>query len=146
MTDVLLLPTPDGGEIEYVNGLATMTDGLMNAAYLSLFGGNQEDPGQEGDVSREWCLNKGEPLAERKMRSRTQHLLRSLPLTSANLGRVKDAAEADLKWMADTKLATSISAYPTIPALNTITIAVNVVVDDKVFSFEFTEAWRARAA
>lgn len=146
MTDVLLLPTVDGGELEFVNGILTMTDGLMNAAYLSLFGGNEDDPGLAGDRSKEWWANTSEPVAERQFRSRVQHLMRTLPLTSGNLGRVKEAAEADLEWMTKTKLASSVSAFATIPALNTLKLATNIVIVDKVYSYVFTEAWRARAA
>ena len=46
--DVLLYHTPDGGEIEMVNGLVTMSGGLETMAYLCLFGGNEEDDGRPG--------------------------------------------------------------------------------------------------
>jgi phage gp46-like protein len=146
MADVLLIDSPDGAEIEFKNGVLTMTlDGLQNAARLSLFGGNEDDPGQEGDTSKQWALNCDEPVAERKLRSRTQYLLNTLPLTSSNLLRVKDAVEADLAWFVASKVASSVTATITIPALNRINIAIDIVVVDTTFSFVLSEAWRARA-
>ena len=44
--DVLLFQTIDDGNVEVINGIITMSGGLDTAAYLSLFGGNEEDDGR----------------------------------------------------------------------------------------------------
>jgi phage gp46-like protein len=142
MTDVLLRQTDDGGEISYVNGAAIMSDGLESAVYLSLFGGNIDDGGLTEDDARSWWGNAIEPLEERRYRSQTQGVLRSMPAIPANLQRVDDAVGADLAWMLDTKLATFVGSASTMPAINTVKISIRVEIDGKIFPFEFTEPWR----
>lgn len=143
MTDVALRHEPDGGEIESVAGQVVVNDGLETAVYLSLFGGNEQDSGIEGDDPKQWWGNLSEPEAARRYRSETQHLLRSLPATSSNLRRVEDAAGRDLAWMVGT-IAKSAEATATIPALNTVQIDIAIVIDDRRFEFRFTESWGAR--
>lgn len=141
MTDVRIYQTDDGGEIDYVNGQAVMSDGLESAVYLSLFGGNEQDSGLSADDSLQWWGNFTEALAERRYRSETQGLLRSIPPIPANLRRVEDAVGADLAWMLDTKLATFVGAVASMPAINTVKIDIRVQIDGTVFPFEFTEPW-----
>lgn len=145
MTDVALTNTEDGGEISYVLGLAQMADGIENFFYLCLFGGNEQDSGLDGDPNEYWA-NKDEPRAARKMRSETQYLLRSLPAVTSNLNRLHDAVLRDTEPAKQIGLAQSISARVTIPALNAVKIELAVTINDKTFSYAFTEAWRARAA
>ena len=45
--DVLLFQTVDDGEINIENGVVEMSGGLETAAYLSLYGGNEDDDGRE---------------------------------------------------------------------------------------------------
>jgi len=140
--DVHLFHTADGGEIEYFNGQAVMSDGFEAAVYLSLFGGNEDDSGGDETAHLEWWGNKSEPDETRHYRSRTQHLVQSLPAIPANLRRIEDAVLADLKWMLDTGLAASIEATVTMPAPKRIDIAVELVAsDDRTFVFERELAW-----
>jgi hypothetical protein len=144
MTDVLLTNTADGGEISYVNGQAQMSDGLDNFFYLCLFGGNEQDSGLANDPAEYWA-NKDETTPARKMRSETQFLLRSLPSVSSNLTRLRDAVLRDCQSAKDIGLAETVDARVTIPALNTVKIEIAGTINDKTFSYAFTEAWRARA-
>jgi phage gp46-like protein len=140
--DVNLFHTSDGGEIQYVNGQAVMSDGFEASVYLSLFGGNAEDSGGTETDRLEWWGNKGEPDETRHYRSRTQHLVESLPAIPANLRRIEDAVLADLKWMLDTGLAATVEASVTMPAPKRIDIEVQIVAsDDRVFVFERELAW-----
>lgn len=134
--DVQLDQTNDGGEITIANGLTTMSDGLENAVYLSLFGGNQDDSGIQGDDSKQWWGNLLENETSKQYRSQTQNLLRSLPINTANLQRIEDAAYADLAWMLES-LATALEVVAKMPALNKVQIQIAVTIDDKVFSFSF---------
>lgn len=137
--DVLLFQTDDDGEIESINGVITMSSGLATAAYLSLFGGNDDDDGSQGSTLS-WWGNLDETAPENQYRSETQHLLRALPATSANLRRIEDAASRDLSWFVDVGAAASIEVAASIPGLNRLKLLINIGGND---SIEFVENWRA---
>lgn len=141
MTDVLLRLENDGGAIEFVNGAATMSDGLETAVTLSLFGGNEDDDGSEATKLKQWWGNAGELEQSRIYRSETQALLRSLPATAANLRRIEDAVGRDLAWMTDS-VADAVQAEASIPALNSILISVSIEIDGKKFPFTFGKPWQ----
>lgn len=140
MSDVRLFNTADGGEIEYINGVATMSDGLEAAAYLSLFGGNEDDSGQRADDRKQWWGNLSETDPARRYRSATQNALQAMPATTGNLLRVQDAALSDLDWMKDA-LAAQVAVLVTMPALNTIKIDVSILVNEELLPFSFTKEW-----
>lgn len=136
-----LFHTADGGEIEIVGGLITMSDGLETAVYLSLFGGNERDSGIEGDAPLQWWGNLTEAEAARQYRSETQHLVRSLPAIPANLRRIEDAVMRDLAWM-DGEIARGIEALASIPARNRVQIDLNVeVAGGTKHTFQFAIEW-----
>ncbi len=141
MTDVLVTHTSDGGEIEYRNGQLVMTDFLETATYLSLWGGNERDSGSDGDDLLQWWGNFEETDENRKVRSRTQYLLKSLPSTSANLQLVDEAAAADLAWMAATGVATKVEATTRITAPKRIELDVTITVGDNEFRYTFPNTW-----
>lgn len=126
MTDVLLRQTNDGGDITIQGGLVLLSEGLETAAYLSLWGGNEDDPG-DGETTLAWWANLLETEPERAYRSETQYLLHSLPAIPINLRRVEQAAARDLKWMLDAALATSVSVAATIPAKDRIGLGVVII-------------------
>lgn len=127
MTDVLLRQTNDGGEIAVDNGLMLLSDGLETAAYLSLFGGNEDDAGDAASERLQWWGNLDETEATRTYRSETQHLLRSLPAVPSNLRRIEQAAARDLAWMLPAGLAKSVAVSTSIPAVNRIRLEVTIV-------------------
>jgi len=126
MTDVLLRQTNDGGDITIEGGLLLMSDGLETSAYLSLFGGNEDDPAQT-DTTLQWWGNLLEAEPARHYRSETQILLASLPAIPANLLRIEQAASRDLQWMLDTGLAQSVTVEATIPAVNRVRIGIVII-------------------
>jgi phage gp46-like protein len=134
--DVELFQSNDGGEITIVNGLTTMSDGLATSVYLSLFGGNSDDSGIQGDNAKQWWANFSEPDPSRIYRSETQNLLRSMPLIPSNLRRVEDAALRDLDWMT-TELDAGVAASASMPALNTLGLQIAVLIDSRKFDFSF---------
>lgn len=138
MTDVNLYEDLGQGEIDVVNGDCVLSlDGLETAVFLSLYGGNDDDSGIQGDDSIQWWGNAEEPDATRIYRSETQFLLKALPAVPANLRRVEDAAARDLAWMTDTGLADAVIPQATIPAVNKIQLTVSVEIDDETFRFVF---------
>jgi phage gp46-like protein len=144
-SDIHLRHTADGGEIDFLAGEAVMSDGLETFCYLSLFGGNELDSGLPSDVRLQWWGNLSEVDPARTYRSETQHLLRGLPAIPRNLTRVEDAAKNDLAALLDLKLATSVSASASIPALHRIALAITVeVAPGEHYRFTFSQSWGAR--
>lgn len=136
--DVLLYQSNDNGEIIAEGGLIQMSSGLETSAYLSLFGGQEQDDGRP-DNPLSWWGNLGE-TPERQYRSETQYLLRSIASVPANLRRIEDAVRRDLGWMLSTGVASEVTVEASMPALNTVRIAVNINGDT---TLEFVENWRA---
>ena len=126
MTDVLLRQTNDGGDITITGGLLLMSEGLETAAYLSLFGGNEDDPAGT-DTAQQWWGNLLDVEPERHYRSETQHLVRSLPALPFNLRRIEQAAARDLQWMLDTGIAQSVTVEATIPAANRVRVGLVII-------------------
>lgn len=143
MTDVLLTESDesDGGEIEYLNGLATTEDGLETAVYLSLFGGNEEDGGGQTDEPVQFWGNLIEDDESRILRSRFQNLVDGLPATTGNLARLKDAAEQDLAWLTAEGFAQSVEVTLSVPQLHRLSVTVAADVDGRRYSYTFLRNW-----
>lgn len=128
--DVKLFQTLDDGDIIVEGGIVTMGGGLETAFYLSLFGGNEDDNGLD-DSTDKWWGNLDEEDPDKQYVSETQHLLKSLPLITGNLNRVKEAVVRDLAW-AIPSVATSIDVSVTIPEQNKVQITITVDGDTTV--------------
>lgn len=136
MADLLLDLLPDGGDVTLTNGSLVLDDGLQTAVILSLFGGNEDDSGSDGDESRMWWGCFDEPTLANRYRSETQNLIRALPATPANMKRVEDAALRDLAWvLAGT--ADSVDVSVTIPSLNHFNITIAISIRDQLFKQSF---------
>lgn len=141
MRDVLLFQGPDGGEIELKGGIVTLTESPFNPIYISLFGGNLDDSGATSSNSKQWWGNFGERDEARHIRSRTQHLLISLPAISSNLKVIEEAVQADLAWMVG-PIAKSFTVSASLPARRRCRIQVDGVDrDGSAFSFDVTQPW-----
>jgi phage gp46-like protein len=140
--DVLLCQTNDDGEINVVDGVVEMSGGLETAAYLSLFGGNEDDDGRDNSPVT-WWANLDEVDPSRQYRSETQNLLQALPATTGNLRRIEDAATRDLAWFTQNNVASSVSVVASIPGLNKIKLTINIEAVGEESSFEFVENWKA---
>jgi len=140
--DVELFQTENDGDIDITNGRALMVGGLDVSVYLSLFGGNKDDDASAGNVSKSWWGNIGE-VPEKQYRSTTQNLLGTIPATSNNLLRIKDAVKADLAWMLNAKIASEINISVSIPAINTIHIDITITAQGIESEFSYTENWKA---
>jgi phage gp46-like protein len=140
VVDVKLFNEADGGNIEIVNGMVTMSAGLETSVYLSLFGGNEQDSGLQADDSKQFWGNLSETDPAKQYRSRTQYALRALPAIPANLLRLEDAVKADLAWML-VSVASKVDVVASMPALNRVGLAVAVTVSDKVYELQFLQPW-----
>lgn len=126
-----LFQTPDGGEVTIANGKLELSQGVEEAVYLSLFGGNEEDSGREDTEHLQWWGNLTEQDPNRRYRSETNHLLRSLPATTGNLRLLEDAAERDLAWMLETGVATSVEVQLRMPAPKRLDFFIDLEVDGR---------------
>lgn len=140
--DVLSYQTDDGGEINVVNGIMEMSGGLETSAYLSLFGGNEDDDGQQNSPFM-WWGSMDETDTTKQYRSETQHLLQSLAMSSANLKRVENAVRRDLDWMIEVGAASAVTAAASIPALNKLKIDIEIIADGQSISLTYLANWEA---
>ena len=140
--DVLLFQTVDDGEITVEGGIVEMSGGLETAAYLSLFGGNEDDDGLR-DNAFTWWGNIGETDPATRYRSETQNLLQSLPATTGNLRRLEEAAKRDLAWFVEKKVASLVDAIASMPGLNKIKLVIRIEANGEESTFEFVENWKA---
>lgn len=140
--DVLLFQTNDDGEITVTNGIVQMTGSFETAAYLSLFGGNEDDDGSK-DNPQTWWGNLGIVDAAEKYVSETQNLLQAIPATSANLLRIEEAVKRDLQWFLDLSIASSVTVVVSIPALNRLKVVVRIEAQGEESEFTFVENWKA---
>ena len=138
--DVLLFQTTDGGNISVVGGVVEMSGGLQTAAYLSIFGGNEDDAGGS-DKAESWWGNLDEGDTAGRCRSETQNLLKALVATPANMRKVEDAASRDLAWMVP-DVATNVTVSASMPGLNKIKLTIDI---DGDLTVEFLENWKARS-
>jgi phage gp46-like protein len=108
--DALLFETVDGGELALENGLFVSDTQFSSAVYLSLFGGNQDDPGKVGNNKTWWGNYLDSVTKNEKMVSRFQAIITGLPMTVKNIREAETAAELDLQWFKDEKIADEITA------------------------------------
>lgn len=141
--DVLLYQTADDGDVTVVQGVTQMTPSFDTMVYLSLMGGNEDDPGGD-DITKQWWGNSDVTEPAFQYRSETQYMLRSFPVTSSNLLLINQAVVRDLtRDFLDTKIANGLETTVTIPALNKVLIAGTITADGEEHSFSFVENWKA---
>lgn len=141
MTDALLLHGPDGADIQVVNGQLALSNGLYASVYLAMFGGNDEDSGDDAEERLQWWGNFTEPDAARRYRSRTQYVMRGLSATTGNLARLREAVQEDLQSLVSDGTLTSFSARVRLTAPKRASIEVEVIANGEAYPFEYETAW-----
>jgi phage gp46-like protein len=142
--DVLMTMTPDGGEVTFRNGQPAETDGPETAVLLSLFGGNDDDSGSDGDKPKQWWANHEEPDQAKHYRSETQALILGLPAVPANLKRIEDAVGRDLAWMVAGQVATFVGVVCRMPRLNWIDLEIELEANGERFPVKIGMPWGRR--
>ena len=141
--DVVLYQSDNDGDINIVGGITEMTAGFDTMIYLTLYGGNVEDPGRD-DKSKQWWGNWTEPDPARHYRGEYQNLIQGLPASSANLVLVEGAAKRDIeRAFVDTKIADSVTVSASIPKRNQIKLTIAITAEGKRSDYEFTENWES---
>lgn len=138
--DILLFDTPDGGEIEILQGRTTMERGIRTAVYLSLFGGNDDDDGGPAGLPRQWWGNLLEPDSTKHLRSEFQALLQTLSATPAHLRLLEDAARRDLAWITDYGVE-AIRVEGSMPRVNFASLEIEIDVDGQTIDLNVSMPW-----
>ena len=141
--DVLLISTEDGGDIIEENGIIQGTAGFETAAFLSLFGGNEEDDATEATKRKQYWGNLTDPdNPERWLQSRTQALITGIPATPGNLIKITEAAQLDLAWFKSEEIADTIDITATIPSRNRLQLEIIILKDQtKLADLRFEVNW-----
>ena len=79
----------------------------------------------------------------RRYRSETQNLLQAIPATTGNLRRIGAAAERDLAWMIENRVASSVTVVVTMPGVNRVKLSIAIEANGEESSFDFVENWKA---
>lgn len=103
--DVLIVESQDGGDLVLANGLIFADEQFSTAVYVSLFGGNKEDAGKVKNKDEWWGNFLSDVSESEKLRSRFQYVISGLPMSIKNIREAELAAEMDLKWFIDEKIA-----------------------------------------
>lgn len=140
--DALFFHTWDGGDVQFQAGEPVRTGGLYAAVYLSLFGGNELDSGAANDRN-EWWGNATETDPAYIYRSRTQYLLRTRPLVSANIPVIESAVKDDLAWMLTIGVADTVDAAAVITGPKRVQITVTITAAGTAEDFTFVTNWSA---
>jgi hypothetical protein len=139
--DVQLFQDTDDGNIICDGGIVQMTGGFETAIYLSMFGGNEEDHGDDATQNLQWWGNYTETDPALKYRSETQRLLNTLATNSANLRLIEAAVLRDLDWMKDS--VSDLTASIRITRPNYVEGEINYEAFGKREQFKFAANWEA---
>lgn len=139
--DVKLIIEDNVGNIIIENGMVQMDGGLQGFVLLSLFGGNIADDGSSGTDLKTWWGNRLENDNDYKYVSRTQYILRNLPVSTNNILKLNEAIKLDLQAMISQKIATEINSEVVTVGLNRIKITINIVSQGKKEEFTYYVNW-----
>ncbi len=132
--DVLLISTPDGGDIQISDGLVLADRKFSTAVYLSLFGGNKDDDGKVKN-KRTWWGNLIEGTKEsEKMVSRFQNIITGLPLSTKNIRLAEQAAVLDLEWMKNEGICDEIIITSNMQNKNIFMVSIQLLKDKALIS------------
>ena len=141
--DVLLVETPDGGDVVVEDGLIKPCKDFSTAVYLSLFGGNKADDGKVKN-NRTWWGNVLAGVREdEKIISRFQAVIIGMPFSIKNIRAAENAARLDLNWFIEKKIADEIKTSGRIKERNSFLLSVEIKKEGKtLYGEEFALLWQ----
>ncbi len=143
--DLLLIDTPDGGDLVIETGILQPDRRFDTAVYISLFGGNKEDSGKV-KTNKTWWGNTLEDNETNKIVSRFQFIITAMPLTIKNIKAAEAAAKMDLQWIIDQGIADKIEAEGRTAENNFFTLAIKILKDNTtLFENSYSDLWVGRS-
>ena len=143
--DLLLIDTPDGGDIVIEEGIFWGDQALATPVYISLFGGNKEDAGKIKNNKTWWGNTIEGTREEEKIVSRFQHIITSMPLSIKNIKAAEAAAIIDLQWIIDMGIADKIESECQTKEKNIFILVIKVLKDfNTVFENSYSALWMAK--
>lgn len=140
--DVLFVDSPDGGDLVLKDGLIECDKSFKTAVFISLFGGNIDDPAVIESSKSWWGNSIGDK--ETEVRSRFQFIISGLPLSTKNMKLAAEAIKIDLEWMIESKVCDDIQISGIIADFKTADFTVNILVNNELTdSIEFKVNWEA---
>lgn len=140
--DVLLIETPDGGDVVIEEGLIKPCKDFSSAVYLSLFGGNKDDAGTVKNRHTWWANTLKETQESEKMISRFQAVITGLPLSIKNIRKAETAAALDLEWLKSEGAADEIIAAGKTKGRNSFVLRIEIKnKGQKLYEKEFALLW-----
>ena len=140
--DVLLIETPDGGDIVLEGGLVKPCKDFSAAVYLSLFGGNKDDAGTVKNRHTWWANTLKETPENEKMISRFQAVIAGLPLSVKNIRKAETAAALDLEWLKSEGAADEIIAEGKTRGKNIFVLKIEIKNSGtSLYEKEFSLLW-----
>lgn len=142
--DVLLVETPDGGDIVVKNGCVLPCKDFSSAVYISLFGGNKADDGKVKNNRTWWGNILAGVREDEKIISRFQAVITGMPFSIKNIRAAESAARLDLEWLKNTGAADEIIVDGTVKGKNNFVLCVCVNIGGKtLYEKEFSLCWGA---
>jgi phage gp46-like protein len=132
--DILLIETPDGGDLIMQDGIIMADNNYSTAIYLSLFGGNKEDGGVVKNNKTWWGNTLRDTPKNEKLISRFQYVIRSRPLTVKNIRDAEAAAVLDLAWMVEDGIADKVETSGSTEGQNRLYLIINLIKEKKIIS------------
>jgi phage gp46-like protein len=139
--DVLLVATPDGGDIVVTDGLVVSDTALSTAAYLSLFGGNKADNGKVKNSMTWWGNLVPEIKESEKMISRFQNIITAMPFSVKNIQAAEQAARLDFAWLIAEGIAERVDVSIRAVSLKKIEVKVDMTAGGDTSSKKYLFSW-----
>jgi phage gp46-like protein len=141
--DLLLVSTPDGGEVEIKDGHFVSDQAFNTAVYLSLFGGNKDDPGTVKNNKTWWGNLLPAASDSEKMVSRFQAFITAQPMSTKNILAACNNAELDLAWIKDEGIADRITVSGQAGRGNRFNLTVSIEADgESIYDNTFVLFWK----
>jgi phage gp46-like protein len=142
--DLLLVETPDGGNILIEGGMFVNDKTFNTAVYLSLFGGNKEDAGKVKNNQAWWGNLLPDTAEAEKLISRFQAVILGLPMSTKNILEAEKAAILDLQWIIDAGIAEAVDVDGNAVGKNSFSLRVKASADGTtVYDNTFSLFWKA---
>lgn len=146
MSDLRLVETGNGGDLQLIGRDLSMVDGFENMPYIAIFGGNVEastnGPKEENEQAFDWWGNNllMENNQSVQFNSELERFLNNISLTSANRISAEQVLLSDLNFM---NVFSEVTVDTEIIATDNYKINIKIKQPDNLQDKEFIYIWDA---